>query len=162
MAEKNEDLEDIFDELAQDLLNNPPNKPHQNAITVPKTTNDLAEDEDLEKYINDNVQVNSSLVSQITANFANQVGDDPERIAAFATLVKSNADLMKILNQRLIKSKDNKVKIEIEKLRQQGDTIRDAIETEKSIVSNRDAFFKELLKDAEDAEIVEKEEKDQE
>lgn len=155
MTKKNDNLDNIFNELAQDLINNPPNQPQQTQITVPQTIDDLTDDEDLEKFINNNVQVNSSIVTQIMTQFANTVGDDPERIDAFSKLVKSNADLMKILNQRLIKSKDNKVKMEIVKLRQKGEAIREAIETERTIISNRDAFFKELLKDAEEAEIVE-------
>jgi hypothetical protein len=45
-------------------------------------------------------------------------------------------------------------------MKQEGDIIKDAIAGNKSVVSSRDAIFKEILKEAQDAEVVESEKKD--
>lgn len=139
-----EDNEDILNELAKDLQDNPPCKSQSTQITQSPMT-DISKEEDLEKYINDNTQKNNDVLFQVIKQFAQDVGDDPEKAQAFATLLKSNTELLKLLNDRLIKEKEMKTKIEIQKLKESGDSMEKLIDSQKSVIMNRDKIFKEIL-----------------
>ena len=105
--------ENILDELARDLQENPPCDPQPTQIHI-KQPQDLSRQDDLERYVNESVQKSNDIVYQVIKNFAIDVGDDPERAVALSNLVKSNTDILKILNDRLIKEKENTVKLEIQ------------------------------------------------
>ena len=141
--------ENILDELARDLQTNPPCDPQPTQIHI-KQPQDLSKQGDLERYINESTQKSNDIIHQVIKNFAVDVGDDPERAAALSTLVKSNTDLLKLLNDRLIKEKENTVKLEIQKLRHQGESMEKIIDAQKSVIMNRDEMFKELFKDSND------------
>lgn len=143
--------ENILDELARDLQENPPCQTQSTQISINQPKNISSEDQ-LEEYINDSTQKSNDILFQVIKNFAADVGDDPERAAAFATLMKSNTDLLKLLNDRLIKVKDNKTKVDIQKLKAEGDTMEKIIDAQKSVILNRDEIFKELFKEPEEAE----------
>lgn len=155
-----EDKENLFDELARDLQNNPPCQAQSTQITI-SPTNDISEDSDLEKYINVNAQKSGDVLFQVINQFAKDVGDDAERAEAFSKLMKSNTDLLKILNDRLVKERQMKTRLAIAKLKEDGENMDKLIESQKSITMNRDELFKELLKDKKDepkkADIIENE-----
>jgi hypothetical protein len=148
-----EENDNILDELAADLQNNPPKYGRSTQITV-GNTKDISNIDDLETYVNENSQKSNDIMLQVLQNFAKDIGDDAERAEAFAKLVKSNTDLLKILNTRLIKEKEFINKINIEKIRTEKETVNKLIEQQNSIVMSREEMFKELLKDAQDAEVV--------
>jgi hypothetical protein len=150
-----EEADDILNELAADLQANPPRD--GNNFNAPITVGQIEQilDEDaLQTYITNNTQQSNNILSQLILRFAQDVGDDPERISALANLIKGQTTLLKLLNDQLIKAKDNKTKIEIQKMKQEGNIIKDAIAGNKSVVSSRDAIFKEILKDAQDVEEI--------
>ena len=147
-----DESEDILDELARDLQTNPPCDPQPTQIHI-KQPQDLSRQDDLERYVNESAQKSNDIIHQVIKNFAADVGDDPERAAALSNLVKSNTDLLKLLNDRLIKEKENVVKLEIQKLKQQGDTMEKIIDAQKSVISNRDEMFKELFKESNDGDL---------
>lgn len=154
-----EEKENLFDELARDLQNNPPCQAQSTQITT-SPTNDISKEDDLEKYINDNVQKNGDILNQVINRFAKDVGDDAERAEAFSKLIKSNTDLIKVLNDRLIKERQMKNRLAIAKLKEDGENMDKLIESQKSIIMNRDEIFKEILKDKKDpkeADVIENE-----
>lgn len=149
------EVDDILNELAADLQANPPKD--GNHFNTPITTGQIQQiiDEDaLQTYIADNTQQSNNILSQIILRFAQDVGDDPERISALATLIKGQTSLLKLLNDQLIKARDNKTKIEVQKMRSVENNIKDVIADNKSIISHREAIFKEILKEAKDAEDI--------
>jgi len=153
------DQQDLINELAEELLENPPNGSRQYEIEVSENK-PLSQDNQIEKFVNDSIQQTDSILQQVLLQYARDVGDDPERIAALSQLVKSKSDSIKILADQLNKARDNETKIELQKLKQQGETIREIINGEdgKSVVSTRDEIFKEVLKEAEVVQFDEDEE----
>lgn len=149
----NDSEEKILDELAADLQSNPPCDTQSTTIVI-KQPQDLSHLDDLERYVNESAQKSNDILFQVIKNFAADVGDDPERAAALSTLFKSNTDLIKLLNDRIIKSKNNQTRIEIQKLKEQGHTMEKIIDAQQSIITNRDDMFKELFKEAEGADEV--------
>ena len=152
-----EETENFLDELARDLQNNPPCQTQSTQITTNQPT-DISNHDDLEKYVNDNTQKSNDILFQVISQFAKDVGDDPERAEAFAKLLKSNTDLLKLLNTRLIKEKEMANKLAIQKVKENGESMNKVIESQKSIIMNRDEIFKEILKEKKDADIIENEE----
>lgn len=161
MSDNQEDeFNDLANELAEDLLNNPPNSKKSRELIRAEDTKDIAKKSELEEYVNTSAQKSNSILLKVIEQFANDVGDDPDRANALATLIKSNTDLLKLLNDRLIKREDNKVKLEIQKMKIDGTILNDVMNGKegKSVVASRQELFDELIKDAEDAELIEDEE----
>jgi hypothetical protein len=155
-----EDLDDELDELVKDLTENPPTI-QQFAAILDKPTVDLNSDATLEGYINMSAQKSNNVLLQVILNFANTVGDDPDRAAALAALIKSNVDILKVLGDQLNKNRDNITKLAVQKMKSEGDIIRETISKEGSVVTSRDDMFRELFKEAEDAELVDEDEIDE-
>jgi hypothetical protein len=165
MSDDTKKIEDEIDALANEafvneLMANPPNQTPSAEIVVSQPKQ-LASDAQIEEFVNDGVQITNEIVAQVMKTFAQDVGDDPEKLTAFSNIVKANNDTLKILNAQIIRDRDNKTKIEIAKIKEKGDIIKDVLSgksEDKSIVSTRDEIFKELLKEAEDVEIIEDDE----
>jgi len=167
MSDDLNNIEDEIDELASqalvdELMANPPNSAPKAEIVIspPKP---MSEDSQIEKHINDNVQTTTNIVNQVMAQFAQDVGDDPDRLTAFANVVKANNDTLKILNAQIIRNRDNQTKIEVTKIKQQGEIIKDVMNADgenKSVVASRDDIFKEIFKEVEDAEVIDENSED--
>lgn len=156
------DAEDILDELAADLQANPPCQGRQTTQITINTPQNLDEDTVKEAYVNNQIQQTNDILVSAMKQFAQDVGDDPERADALSKLIDSNTKLLKLVNDQIIKSRDNKTKVEVEKIKQQSEVIKDAIEKQQNIVASRDSVFKEILKDAQDVDLEEVEDEDQE
>jgi hypothetical protein len=161
MSDDLNNIEDEIDELASqalvdELMANPPNsKPKvEIVLSQPKP---MSEDSQIEKHINDNVQTTTDIVTQVMTQYAKDIGDDPDRLSAFASIVKANNDTLKILNAQIIRGRDNQTKIEVAKIKQQGEIIKDVMNGDsdgKSVTASRDDVFKEIFKEVEEAEII--------
>jgi len=149
MSDENDQF---LDELAKELQANPPSQPQSQQIVVqpPQQINGT---DALEEYINTNTQKSNDILNQVILKFAADIGDDPERAIAFANLIKSNTDLLKILNDRLIKDKDNQTKIEIQKIKEQGEVLNEAIQQGAAVQLARNEMFKEIFKETEPIEV---------
>lgn len=156
---KEDEFDDLASSLAKDLLDNPPNSKKSRELIRAEDSKPISEKDQLESYINTSAQKSNSILLQVIEQFANDVGDDPDRANALATLIKSNTDMLKLLNDRLIKREDNKTKVEIQKMKVDGNVIRDVMSggSGKSVVASRQELFDELIKDAEEAEFVDDE-----
>jgi hypothetical protein len=152
-----EDLDNELDELVNELKDNPPNRQLFAPINEP-TTVEISTDADLAGYINNSAQKSNNILLQVILNFANTVGDDPDRAAALAALIKSNTDILKILNDQLGKTRDNATKLAIQKMKTEAVALQETIQNEGSVVTPRDQLFKELFKDATDADFDDEEE----
>ena len=143
--------EDILDQLAADLQDNPPSMGSSGGKLTPSPTVDMDDIESVEKYVNESAQKSNDILMQVLQNFAADVHDDPERASAFAQLIKSNTELLKLFNDRINKSKDNQTKILVQQMKGQVTSVKETLEREASIVGNRDNIFKEILNDAQEA-----------
>jgi hypothetical protein len=123
-----EDLDNELDELVNELKDNPPNRQLFAPINEPTT-----------------VEISTD-------------ADDPDRAAALAALIKSNTDILKILNDQLGKTRDNATKLAIQKMKTEAVALQETIQNEGSVVTPRDQLFKELFKDATDADFDDEEE----
>jgi len=152
------DFEDEFNEiakgLAEELQSNPPNQRNFNPPMEEIAVRDLNSDTTIEEYINTSAQKSNEILNQVLARLAPDVGDDPERIDAFAKLIKSNTEILKIFNDQLINNRNNQTKIVIAKMKHDG-SMKDVIENEESVVSSRDDMFRHLIKNAKITEFEE-------
>lgn len=147
--------EQQLDELLNELAKNPPGNSKSPAIQLPKTIQKFGKDKELEEFITDNAQKNINELFQVIVNLSKDAGDDPEKLAALATLVSSNTNLLRLLNQRLTQNKDITAKLQMLKLKLEHSKIDDIIDLEGSVTSTRELAFKKIL------EETEKEEKDE-
>jgi len=155
--------EDLLNELAADLQANPPNenKMLQTQISLPVNTQ-LNNDENIEEFINNSTQQSAGILLQVIQKFSNQIGDDPDRASALSELIKGHTNILNLLNQQIIKNRDNQTKIEIQKLKEQGNIIQDVINNDKTtVVCSRDEMFKQILDDAQDVDLVDDEEEEE-
>lgn len=114
--------------------------------------------EDMESYINRQTQLllNHVLfaVEQLTVDIAGCT--DSASIEAYSKLIASSAQVIEVLNKKLIKDKDNQTKKEITKLKAiqspnnnvNGNEYLLEDEENGHLVGNRDNVFKQILKSA--------------
>lgn len=141
------DLNQELDELVNELSKNPisgNNNTQHNQLSLPSQTKKLKSDEILADFVDENLQKTNDLTLNVLLQIANQLHGDPDRIEAFANLLDKHSNILKLLNDRIIKNKDNKTKILIQQMKNESDKIKDEIEKGGTITSGREDLFNAL------------------
>lgn len=146
---KDKNPEEAIDELISELQNNPPYMKSQGLsaqpIRKPTSVPNIMGHELLEQYINTKAQESQDVLMQIILRLAQDAGDDPDKLTALSNLINNNTQILNMLNSRLIKTNDNATKVKIQELKNTKEKLKDVIETEGGVVSDRNSMMKNLF-----------------
>jgi hypothetical protein len=112
---------------------------------------DLKDSDALEKFVQDKTQtlVVKGLEALETLMDDAQSSGDPELIESVGKFASSITSSIEILNKQVLKNKDHKTKLEVEKLKRDK-TIEDGLNEVKGFVTSREEAFKAILKELQD------------
>lgn len=144
-----EQVDDELDELLEEFQN-------MDISVSPETQNsivplkDLTKEEDLEKFVNDNTQelITSGMTAVKNLIQDAQASGDPELIASVSRFSQTLTSSLELLNKQVLKNKDIKSKLEIEKLKRD-ESVKQGLDEVKGFISDRENAFKSILEDLE-------------
>lgn len=144
---------DLLNELAQELQANPPKSSQPQRSLQIQPVKNINDEDSIKEYLNGSIQTNINASTALIIRLINDIQDEPEKIDALASLLKSNKDLLGLLNTQLLKQKEIAVKLKLGEMKLGSHQIKERVENAKSVVCSRNEAFKAMLNEAEESDF---------
>lgn len=158
------DLDSDLEDLLSEFSNSEGTQTFDSSLLPQPKIENLSQEEDLEKFTSDKMQeFLSDLMSVNKTLLLNaKTTSDPELLNSMTALLNNTTKILDSFNKQVITDKNNKTKIELQKLKDNNKE-KKLIDDVKGLISSREEAFKNILqqeRDIKEAESIPAEEID--
>lgn len=156
MSDCDDPLDSELDELLSEFSNSV-NTPTFDSSMLPKPTiENLDGEQDFEKYTTDKMQEFLACTLDVTKTLllnAKTTGD-PELLNSITGILNANTKVLDAFNKRVINDKNNKNKIEVQKLKDNKEK-QQIIDGAQGMLAKREEAFRKILQDTKEKNVRE-------